>query len=46
MAPENIEVVNEVDSLLPQDICSHVFSPSSWENMLVALAGSVPLMID
>ncbi len=31
---------------IPQDLCSHVFSPSSRENMLVPLAGSGPLMND
>ncbi len=31
---------------IPQDLCSHIFSPSSRENMFVPLAGSGPLMND
>ncbi len=29
VAPENIEVVDEVDSFVLQVLCSHVFSPSN-----------------
>ncbi len=36
----------KLTSFIPQDLCSHVFSPSSLENMLVPLAGSGPLMND
>ncbi len=46
MAPENIEVVEEVDFFIPQGLFSHLFSPNSHENMFVSLAGSGPLMND
>ncbi len=39
-----LKLLMKLTPFMPQDRCSHVFSPSSHENMFVSLAGSGPQM--
>ncbi len=41
-----LKLLMKLTPFIPQDLCSHVFNPTSRENMFVPLAGRGPLMND
>ncbi len=43
---KRLKLSMKLTPFIPQVLCSYVFSPSNREHMLVALAGSSPLMND